>query len=96
MRLIDLDEFLRENCVSRETAELFPGEGQSSCDGCDHRTLEVSCERMLEFPTIDPVKHGSWVLENGCVRCSECGEPNMEWNYCPNCGARMDGEEKDV
>lgn len=45
------------------------------------------------MPTIDPVKHGRWVLENGCVRCSECGEPNMEWNYCPNCGADMRGEE---
>lgn len=47
------------------------------------------------LPTIDPVKHGRWVLENGCVRCSECGEPNMEWNYCPNCGADMRGEEDD-
>ena len=34
---------------------------------------------------------GEWNVENGCVCCSVCGEPNMEWNFCPNCGADMRG-----
>lgn len=44
--------------------------------------------------TTDTYPHGMW--------CSECNKkfiPNMEWigiydiptNYCPNCGAKMDG-----
>ena len=55
----------------------------------------------------EPVRHGRWVrLSYGCYadgypvydewECSEChfvcegeGEPNL--NYCPNCGAKMDG-----
>lgn len=45
-----------------------------------------------EMPTVSP-KQGRWIVQDGSVRCSECGEPNMEWNYCPNCGARMEGEE---
>lgn len=50
-----------------------------------------------KIPTIDavPVKHGEWTIINGCVSCSVCGEPCMEFNYCPNCGAKMDEERKD-
>lgn len=45
-------------------------------------------------------KHGRWIksgiMEPG-YDCSECGQAYAWWNcseahYCPNCGARMDGE----
>lgn len=52
---------------------------------------------------VAPVRHGRWndinpaVLKPGVnwvCRCSECGCPqDYKHNYCPNCGARMDGEE---
>lgn len=60
---------------------------------------------LEEVPTIDPVKHGKW-KETGdkggrnyacdCCRFTfimdTCmGEPM--WNYCPNCGARMESKE---
>ena len=54
-------------------------------------------------PTVDPVKHGHWVFVNDMVsyiKCSECGD-DICWvntkrpKYCPNCGARMDGEAND-
>ena len=47
---------------------------------------------------VDPVKHGKWKV---CCyqnkKCSECGyiigdDDAEEFHYCPNCGARMDGE----
>lgn len=46
-----------------------------------------------------PVVHGEWIkpVDNFCYQCSVCGEysnnelPNKPWNFCPNCGARMDG-----
>lgn len=49
---------------------------------------------------VEPVKHGKWgetyyhYGEGDFVRdCSECGEPySPPTRYCPNCGARMDGE----
>lgn len=45
-----------------------------------------------------PVKHGKWigkpVAGYSTVRCSVCKEAYPEnmgrWNYCPNCGAKMD------
>ena len=56
-----------------------------------------------EIPTADiaPVRHGYWVKEKRdvllhwhCSVCKECyflEEPNAE--YCPHCGAKMDGKE---
>lgn len=66
------------------------------------------CGVIDDAPTIDakPVKHGRW--ESCCnlmgeyFKCSECGykaevptcmgEPIFI--YCPNCGAKMDGESE--
>ena len=54
-----------------------------------------------------PVVHGRWDASGRyrfpsgaiAVRCSECGAALSEseyriynWNYCPVCGAKMDGE----
>ena len=52
-----------------------------------------------EQPTIEaePIKHGRWerYLKEGLPwKCSECGSRyTVQWNYCPNCGARMDGKD---
>ena len=66
----------------------------------------------VEASDVQPVKHGYWeeVTDYGGwgdthYRCSVCGE---EWyledgkpkdnnmNFCPRCGARMDGEQNEV
>lgn len=43
-------------------------------------------------PTIDPVKHGRWVMQGTAYGCSLCGESVIHpfHNYCPNCGAEME------
>lgn len=47
-----------------------------------------------EYRKILERKHGEWIIQDGKVVCSECFEPNLETNYCPNCGARMcDGND---
>lgn len=54
-----------------------------------------------EQPTVDAapvVRHGRWLRldetpEWDQRRCSECGDISCcQRNYCPNCGARMDGD----
>ena len=66
----------------------------------DSKVLDI----VDNAPTIDPVKHGRWVYAGYSsielvYECSECGE--IEFgdaldDYCPNCGARMDGGTEDV
>lgn len=56
---------------------------------------------LVGTPTIDPVKHGKWIEKYGTWYCSECDKtgykgyiPAKPSDYCPNCGARMDGEKE--
>ena len=53
---------------------------------------------LREAPTIDvaPVKHGRWIMHDDefglTCECSVCHIETMgDGNYCPNCGAKMDG-----
>ena len=55
-----------------------------------------------DAPTADvePVRHGRWI-HNGLMlnrqKCPECGfwdDALQADYYCPNCGAKMDGDEK--
>lgn len=60
---------------------------------------------------VAPVVHGRWVTPHWhnsdyCYNCSECGEEAMHGKYqwarngiypiCPNCGAKMDGDDNDA
>lgn len=65
--------------------------------------------KIFPIADVAPVKHGKWIgkqLDNFRkyeVTCSNCGWVGIEnydsynepsdFNYCPNCGARMDLEE---
>ena len=63
---------------------------------------------LRDYPAADvaPVRHGKWAKNKNSIvgyfmyQCSICqkysGLDDNEWiwkpNFCPNCGARMDGE----
>ena len=63
---------------------------------------ECDCEVFLwalhNAPTVDAVEvvHGRWVKRSNEMKCSVCKfiyySNNDHFNYCPNCGAKMDGE----
>ena len=69
--------------------------------GYDTRMLYEIHDVLTGLPSADvvPVVHGKWI--NG--RCNKCGEHAPFWamastyytsNFCPNCGARMDGGDE--
>jgi hypothetical protein len=75
----------------------------------DDLPYKASVKRVLmSAPTADvaEVRHGRWkrVRWVKCddpdggywiVRCNQCSIPHFkEYNFCPSCGARMDGDEE--
>lgn len=69
-----------------------------------HTSKDV--RRLLSIPAADvaPVVHARWrQTSKGVVHCSNCGtvcgigahidEVTEGLNFCPSCGARMDGRE---
>lgn len=75
--------------IKREDAENIM---LGSCD-------ESALWKLRYLPSADvvEVRHGHWKCDDGFT-CSECGYHMVvgdgAYNYCPNCGARMDGEEE--
>lgn len=59
---------------------------------------KVFASAIINAPAADvaPVLHGKWVFGgDGCVICSQCNEEESNDNhrkYCPNCGAKMYGD----
>ena len=68
--------------------------------------LERIEQELEDTPTIDAIRHGHWIEEpytESLVtkRCSECmkvavitSEGIKVGDYCPHCGAKMDGGEE--
>lgn len=88
-RLIDADELI-----------VF----EAHVDGAQNGLRFVPAEFIEAAPTIEaePVKRGKWkgkpLSGFSTVRCSVCGEAFLNnagnWNYCPNCGARMEKSDE--
>lgn len=93
MRLIDADaakvELLRMVGDIHGWGEFFDG---------IRGGYRSAADRLDTMPVVEEHKHGHWVRHNNIIACSECiwdmywEEGNTELNYCPNCGAIMDGE----
>jgi formylmethanofuran dehydrogenase subunit E len=98
-KLIDADEFTSE--LAKAYAE------QSKTAGTWEKLittqlLAIFSKDVIEvinaLPTVDaePVRHGKWTVTPIYIKCSECGESFMlmPQNYCPECGARMDEDDR--
>lgn len=103
MRLIDADKVLAEFPVRRNHHDEKHG-NMHFINGIE-TVMEYLDEIADTFPIdTEPVRHGRWIDSgiNGTVSCSLCkftdffAKQNrvMLFKYCPYCGARMDGGNK--
>ena len=74
------------------------GSGEIFCGGA--KTVEEHRYIMVQPLDIVEVEHGQWEWDiQDIYRCTNCGAKNRvkevmgqpDFNYCPHCGARMDG-----
>ena len=69
-----------------------PDVGNPFPDGVD--AIDIKDVDAIPAADVAPVRHGKWLhRKNGVAYCSECEVDTVEdeTNYCPNCGAKMDG-----
>lgn len=100
-RLIFLDE-----AIARIKDDGILGTGYSDDERIDDVLDMLECCHIVDAVE---VVHGEWsTIEDDytglvALQCSVCNQeywfedepPIKIYNYCPNCGAKMDGERKD-
>lgn len=95
MRIIDADELRKTMYHEAFETDTDMQKWESGC-WIRYKMFENVIENA---PTIDaePVRHGKWIYTGFLeVKCNNCGNVFHELediNYCPNCGAKMDGVE---
>ena len=92
MGLID-----RENLINEMESHIYWGDSVVGL-------LEVA--KAAPAIEAEPVRHGEWIditHDHAWAKCSECGYcwkremiVYLKIAYCPNCGAKMDGGERDA
>ena len=100
-----MTEYISREAVLSKCANIWDNADETTQTGVDTiNTIDKITDFIESLPATDvqPVRHGRWE----CVghddttywyRCSVCGHEehdNMTKhdNFCPNCGARMDGD----
>lgn len=69
--------------------------------GDNYTATEQAYKNGYEQGKKDAVKHGRWNDDGRCTECDwympfDCEGNSFETQYCPHCGAKMDGERKET
>ena len=96
MRLIDADA-LRGPLMAFDSKVLDIIDNAPTIDYFEDMSIEQLMDECFNRGQRKAIKHGRWVeatREDPCYYvCSICGKMiDIEENYCPNCGTRMDEE----
>lgn len=106
MRLIDADALEKQYAT-----KIGEWRGNGILPSMECLMWIAAKDMLDSAPTIDatPVVHGRWQKGDKHISysieyyCSVCGDraplgymrQNAKTNYCPNCGAKMDGSDSD-
>lgn len=96
-----MDDYISREEVFNIAMQYCPDDdGSCSKADVDHREMLDEIE-ALPSADVQPVKHGRWINEGFLnIYCSNCSKTPDGWpipmqtDYCPNCGAKMDGDSE--
>lgn len=105
-----MDEYVNRKKLEEAFDNADPDVCESDMDGYSDwgfgRENVRDVIRSVPAADVAPVVHGKWIEDHDYLKCPECGVMVKwdftffdigNWNYCPNCGAKMDnGDEDDV
>lgn len=103
MRLIDADEL--EQKIEEMQGKLETDNNVMwAINKFIHKGLAQARQFLLDAPTVDAeTPNGKWIEQIRIVGnfkvvdniCSCCGHKSLEtYNYCPNCGAKMESDSE--
>ena len=93
MAYIDVDNFA-------ERIKLSPAFKKYGIEGDLLQKVVLDLLDNAPAADVEEVKHGEWerIIRNGKprgIKCSLCGKHiHFHENFCPECGAKMDGERE--
>ena len=101
-RWIPCSEYIRRDKAVETVNTMYERCDTGSME--DFRDLMIEALSALCPEDVQQVRHGHWLDRNNgkwntipVLQCSVCGDYDTRYSetddYCPNCGARMDGEQ---
>lgn len=93
-------EYVDVDNVLNELFNLYDSINPNTITGNDARNKIFKSYKTIESlsnKNVQEVRHGRWVCTDiiGVIKCSECkrifSSELGDYDYCPNCGCKMDG-----
>ena len=89
-----MKEYIERDAVERDVSYLAPGS--------DYKGRVIDTIRFYPAADVAPVVHGEWIehgnwwghIEYNCSACNGQTFDASEFDFCPHCGAKMDGGKK--
>lgn len=79
--------------ISRQAA-IKDAETWVAVDEYEKHLQKKVIEWLKEFPPAQPQRTGKWIPKDGRYYCGQCGgiaPKGIRWEFCPHCGAKMEG-----
>ena len=95
-----MDEYIKRKAALALVKPDAPEDEKAAVTIATAKKLVRSIIQRTPAADVAPVVHGRWIASHDECACSICKYPSyVGWNqanYCPNCGAKMDGGNNNV